>query len=371
MQVLQSEQTKQMAPQSILPERFGNWISVQFLHVPRRRWKPPYQHARYAMARSFPPIFMERIMCLALIIGIQASPLSKRWWTSQSLGTVKTNKKYLPKDGIFPTTGKSVKPRGAFECRKMANKEIYFTSWQDKKPVHLLSTWRPYLTSTTRNTKNPAGEYVCLSVPSPNIIKAYNNSMGGTDKFDQFESYYDDRARTVFWKHRIFSQFFRAACINAKILYCVANRIEDMSLLDFFRMLVSEWSGTNVVPEFYDDDSEFSSTCLPCNPKKKAKVAHRSAWRQDKSRLSGPHFPGKLSNTTSYDADGVLRDGRKRCKVCSSRTTMHCVQCGVPLCMTDCNDTNCFVRFHTLEHFELWPNNLPTYGSKPNNSFLR
>ena len=70
-----------------------------------------------------------------------------------------------------------------------------------------------------RSSVNANGEFERIQVPRPSIIGIYNNTMGGTDKFDQREQYYDDRHRTLHWQLRLILHFFRSAVINAKVLY--------------------------------------------------------------------------------------------------------------------------------------------------------
>ncbi len=60
-----------------------------------------------------------------------------------SIGTCKVNRKGLPKEGILPKNGKGKQPKGTVRCMKKIDKNIFFTGWQDNKPVHMLSTIRP------------------------------------------------------------------------------------------------------------------------------------------------------------------------------------------------------------------------------------
>ena len=56
-------------------------------------------------------------------------------------GTCKANKQGIPNDGIFPKDGRNKQPRGTRrQIVKLMEKKVYFTAWQDNKPVHLLST---------------------------------------------------------------------------------------------------------------------------------------------------------------------------------------------------------------------------------------
>jgi hypothetical protein len=132
---------------------------------------------------------------------------------------VRSNKKGLPRNYIFPATGKTRKARGTICCCKHAEKPFWFTFYMDIKPVLILSTWRPSLVQIQKNEKLAGGGYRPVKVTQPSVIASYNASMGGTDLCDQLYSYYDDRTRKIKWQSRIIIHFLRIACLNAKILY--------------------------------------------------------------------------------------------------------------------------------------------------------
>ena len=130
----------------------------------------------------------------------------------ETMGTIKTNRDGLPRDGIFPKTGRGVKQRGFCECREklvdVPNRpphKVYFTSWMDSKPVHMLSSYQPMAQECVRNTRNRAGEYVPMVLPRPSVIEEYNHGMGGTDLFDQYMQYYSSNMRSERWQVRIFT----------------------------------------------------------------------------------------------------------------------------------------------------------------------
>ena len=110
-------------------------------------------------------------------------------------GTIKTNSEGIPKDGVFKKTGSDKRDRG--ECQVQSQEisyvdndqiprkhTVWFVSWMDNKPVHLLSTFKIFLDTCSRifkQAKKYAG-HVTLYIPS--VIKCYNKIMGGTDNFD-------------------------------------------------------------------------------------------------------------------------------------------------------------------------------------------
>ena len=87
-------------------------------------------------------------------------------------GTVKTNRKGLPKEGIFPKKGPNKKPRGTVKCMQRPGFDIYLTAWQDNKPVHMLSTFKPYHQKIMR--KSATQGWRKREIDSHSLIPAYN-----------------------------------------------------------------------------------------------------------------------------------------------------------------------------------------------------
>ena len=88
-------------------------------------------------------------------------------------GTIKTNRKGVPREGTFPYKGANVRQRGEMSCMKAEHDDhwFYFTAWMDSKPVHMLSTYMGYVGQVVRNTKNVlTGVYVALTLLRPTII---------------------------------------------------------------------------------------------------------------------------------------------------------------------------------------------------------
>ena len=65
----------------------------------------------------------------------------------------------------------------------------------------------------------------------------------------ELEQYYDDRHRTLHWQLRIILHFFRAAVINAKILYESKFPHKRTTLVKFMRHIVREWTQGSDVPD--------------------------------------------------------------------------------------------------------------------------
>ena len=62
---------------------------------------------------------------------------------------------------------------------------VYYTSWMDKKPVHVLSTFTASQDVMKWASKNLQGNFCKIDVTRPAVIGKYNYGMPGTDKIDQ------------------------------------------------------------------------------------------------------------------------------------------------------------------------------------------
>ena len=285
---------------------------------------------------------------------------------------VKTNRTGLNKPSIFPAIGANKRARGTIEVVKRIinedkEKYVYQTSWMDSKPVHVLSTFGGGLyTSVGRNSVSQNGQYAQIQVPRPSIIGTYNATMGGTDKFDQLEQYYDDRHRTLHWQLRIILHFLRAAVINAKILYeSKFPAATNLTLEDFMRRVIREWTEDIELSDEGEEeehvDSDSSDDEQPTEEAKRHfKRKSRAWWRRhfsERNYYKGVHFPIHCKPRSEKGPRGKPgHDYRKKCKICSNKTSFLCDQCGVGLCIsTDKNSTihSCFHEFHCYGDFTL------------------
>ena len=254
------------------------------------------------------------------------------WYTSIALalklleigiylfGTARTNKQGIPKDSVFKKTGRSKKERGEMSCEKthvtVAEKSffLYFISWMDNKPVHLISTFFTKFSQVKRAVKEKMTYIGHQLIRIPTLVQIYNACMGGTDYFDQLCSYYRTTVKTKVWQTRIFTHFLMAAAVNAHILYKLENNLKrgdkGFELLDFLGILVDQLCTPRVEKTATDPDY----------PKR---------------------FDGKLHLPMFYQnalkPDGKQRENRKPCiNKCGNRTGEYCRTCGVHLCFDGC-----------------------------------
>lgn len=101
---------------------------------------------------------------------------------------------------------------------QLNNYNIGLLKWYDNKPVHLGSNIATYReVDVVRRWSKKEKKYV--DIERPEIVRIYNQSMGGVDKMDQMVSYYRIFIRSNKWTLRMAMHFFDLAICNSWIQY--------------------------------------------------------------------------------------------------------------------------------------------------------
>lgn len=78
--------------------------------------------------------------------------------------------------------------------------------------------------------------------------------------------------------------------------------------------------------------------------------SHKKQWEKDTTtRLNGQHIPLKVATPSERDKNGKLKDRRKACAFCNSKTAHYCHTCQTFLCIGEQYAISCWTRFHTEE----------------------
>ena len=137
------------------------------------------------------------------------------------IGTVRMNRKNNPIQFMFGKRGASPRIRGdcLVSTTMVANVgNVFCTAWQDKKAVHILSTYNAGQGHCNRMIKT-AGKWASTELRRPDIVADYNFGMGGTDGMDQMISYINPRIKSAAWPNRIFLHMLMVSVCNAHIIY--------------------------------------------------------------------------------------------------------------------------------------------------------
>ncbi|XP_069995878.1 piggyBac transposable element-derived protein 2-like [Penaeus vannamei] len=212
---------------------------------------------------------------------------------------------------------KSLK-RGDFDFRSTPS-GITAYKWTDSKAVHLISNYHGIEISTVRRKEKDGTKVV---VTCPQVVKDYNDYMGGVDKHDMLRQLYGVNRKGKKWWHRIFFGLFDMAIVNPYVIYKETNA-ESAPLLNFRRELAQ---GLLTLGK--------SNASLVASKRRKVAYSVPASFRFNNTGVHWAHFTEK----------------KGRCEVCSkegveSRPFSICSHCGIHLC---CNASkNCFREFHS------------------------
>ncbi|KAI2650763.1 PiggyBac transposable element-derived protein 4 [Labeo rohita] len=226
--------------------------------------------------------------------------LQKKIW---ACGTIRANR-----IGHLKTQA----PRG--NIRWFREDDLLFVEWKDKRDVLMCSTFHKAFNgdSIKRNVRGADGVWAIQDFPVPAAVLDYNKHMGGVDLSDALIGYYTVLHKTKKWYRSFFYHFVDIAVVNAFILHQQMAKMKNQKPLTqkaFRETLVSELAGTGPASA----------------PAKEHLVPSK-----------GSHLPKHIK--------GDSTSGRRKCKICHSKTPVMCVTCQVHLCFVPKRD--CYSKWH-------------------------
>ena len=130
-----------------------------------------------------------------------------------AIGTVRSNRKQIP----------TVKPDKGMKRRDVEfqySENIISCKWYDNKAVLLLSTNVEGMDSCSNVLRRMKGSANKIPINCPNLVKLYNNGMGGVDIMDQKTAAYRlDRKSKFRFYFRIFFDLMDVALVNSFIVF--------------------------------------------------------------------------------------------------------------------------------------------------------
>ncbi|XP_045134450.1 piggyBac transposable element-derived protein 2-like [Portunus trituberculatus] len=121
--------------------------------------------------------------------------------------------------------------RGQFDYRSTPNGLTVY-KWMDKKAVLMASNYHGIEATTVKRTEKDGKKAI---VPCPQVVKDYNDNMGGVDKHDMLRQLYGTNRKSMKWWHRIFWGLLDMCIVNAYVVYKESHG--SLPLLDFRRDL--------------------------------------------------------------------------------------------------------------------------------------
>ncbi len=244
-----------------------------------------------------------------------------------SLGTLRENrcKTDMKPDKVL------MKKRGNIDYRSDNRNRLVIVKWADTKVVTLLSSYvghRPI----ERKERYDKKKKVRVKVKCPQIVKHYNDHMGGVDLADMLVALYRTQFRTHRYYLAIFSQILDVAVNNAWLIYrrdflsVRANSKEKPMTLKMFRIQIAESLSRK-------NKRGRPSATTPTTQKKIIR----------KPRAVRPANDVRLDR---YDHFPQYTQKKNRCKYCTKGITkVSCTKCNLSFCFT--TTSNCFLDAHT------------------------
>ena len=236
--------------------------------------------------------------------------LIEELYMNKTCGTVRAGRKNFPAEIFGKDTTKKMN-WGELEWRSKG--PVSVVTWIDKKPVHVAGTV----------TKTPGSEEQTMvkrwwkdgeqeDIPCPEIIKEYNQFMGGVNKNDQLKSYYSINLFTKKRWTRLFFDLVDRAVVNSYLLEKESTNHKKRPLKDFKVSLAKELVG------------DFTS--------KKT-----GGWPSldNQAKFTERHFPDLMPMKENGSRS------QRRCVVCSKEnwkklSSYFCCDCDVGLCPAPC-----------------------------------
>lgn len=220
--------------------------------------------------------------------------------------------------------------------------DVTSISWKDNRVVNLVSTYVGIKPPSSSNSDSQTGlsvrrfdrkEKSVKMIPCPQIIKDYNQHMGGVDLMDSFMGRHKIGMKSRKWKNRLFFHMLDMTAVNAWILHKRINKgrreYKQMRLIDF-KLEVA--------------DVMFSYGSVEPN-KRGRPTSLESLIQTKRSKPNSSNAPPKDIRLDKTDHWTII-DKKGRCKLpnCSGQTKMYCSKCKVNLCLTA--EKNCFYNYH-------------------------
>lgn len=143
-------------------------------------------------------------------------------------GTVRTNRKHLPKI--------DKKNMAKNEMKTFSSSQMTYMAWKDKKMVTMLSTMHSAEKIVTEKVDYRTKERKV----KPNIVLDYNQNMGGVDRSDQCITGYEIIRKSTKWHIKTFFHLLDMAIFNAYVVYNITHSDKKLKFLDYRMQLARE-----------------------------------------------------------------------------------------------------------------------------------
>ncbi|KRZ71345.1 PiggyBac transposable element-derived protein 3 [Trichinella papuae] len=213
----------------------------------------------------------------------------------RATGTVRQNRVAGATASMLSDTALIKKGRGSFDYR--SDGKVYVAKWNDNSLVTVASNWQTH-NPVHKSKRRIEGQR--RDINQPDLIRSYNNGMGGVDLLDRLSSAYRPSIRGKKWYWPLFVNILNVATVAAWRIHCKATR-KSLTHLEFRRQVV---------------------LCLLQGDR-----------QEERTRARLP--AGELSQLPDIRYDGINHTlgtaTQGRCRVCQRNTKNICQKCNVRL----------------------------------------
>ncbi|CAK9814101.1 PiggyBac transposable element-derived protein 3 [Anthophora plagiata] len=158
----------------------------------------------------------------------------------QSVATVRSNRLKdceFSSDKVMKTKG-----RGSYELLSTSIDRVTINAvkWYDNKAVHLMSTFCEIEPIDIVKRWDKKMKKV-IDVQRPNVVKMYNQHMGGVDVVDSLIALYRIKIRSRKWYHRIMFHLLDLTVVNAWLLYISETVHRILITPDVTDRVIKDW----------------------------------------------------------------------------------------------------------------------------------
>ena len=218
------------------------------------------------------------------------------------------------------------KGRRSYDFRLEKESGVLVCEWLDNKVV-LMGSNTHSVKLTFEVQRYDRKEKKHINVKCPQLIKSYNECMGGVDKCDILLALYRNRIKTRKWYEKILFHLLDLCVANSWLLYKVLVPHCTMQLVDFKLDVAQSLMRQRIAVESYIE------------------LTHGAKFHSAK----GVNESARYDLVDHFSIKPKDQKNGQRCKMpgCSGKSLFMCRKCKVYLCITAKDgDEDCFYAFH-------------------------
>jgi len=180
-----------------------------------------------------------------------------------------------------------------------------------------------------------------IEIKKPYAVVQYNKYMNGTDRGDQYLSFYSVLRKTVKWSKKVALYVLNCALFNTFFVYRTLNTDKKVKYKNFLHEVGRSWiSEVQNISEYSSDDLQLPE-------------------KQTTPRVPKQDLPGRLSsNFRIHKLEKIVGGGEgkkkyptRQCKVCAAHKKRSETRCICKFCIVSLHKGSCFEKYHSVMNY--------------------